>query len=71
MICILVPRFQNENEEIFSPHFSLEGAEETMSFVKMMGEMEELRSPLYTMFRKESAPGSNVIKIIKGTAFNL
>jgi hypothetical protein len=61
-----VPRFQNENEEIFSPLFSLEGAEESMSFVKMMGDMEELRSPLYTMFRKEASPGSNVLKIIKG-----
>jgi hypothetical protein len=44
----------------------MEGAEESQAFVNMMNEMEDLKSPLYKMFKNEKDASSNIIKILKG-----
>ena len=40
-----------------------------MAFIKMIDEMEDLRTPLFTIFRQGTSVGQNITTIIKGNNY--
>jgi hypothetical protein len=66
IIIILDTTFTNENDEKFQPFFTLEGAQEDVTFINMMEEVKALKSPFFTMFRKETCIGVKIIQLLKG-----
>ena len=68
---ILESQLKNENNEIFTTNFTLNGAEEDFSFLEMMDEIAGLKSPFFGMARKEHAGGTIISQIISGKLLSL
>ena len=51
---------------MFIANFTLNGAEEDFSFLEMMDEIANLKSPFFGMFRDEKTDGSILAQIISG-----
>ena len=62
-------RFQNENNEIFTTYFSLYGSEEGYTFLDMMKEISQLKTPFFSMMRTEHVKGTKIAQIISGKIY--
>ena len=61
----------NENNEVFTTYFSLNGSEENSSFLDMMNEISKLKSPFFNMMKIEHERGSITSQIISGKILKL
>ena len=62
----LESKFKNETAELFTAPFTLEGSSEELTFIQMMNELNQLKSPFFGMFREEKTNGTTISQIIAG-----
>ena len=59
----------SDRNEVFIANFNLNGAEEDFSFLEMMDEISNLKSPFFGISKKEHSGGSIIAQIISGKIY--